>query len=38
MPHCPRSLFDLLLRRNWTPERLRRLVLVGNRLDMYDDP
>lgn len=38
MPHCPRSLFDDLLRKNWSVEALKRLVILGNRLDMYDDP
>lgn len=38
MPHCPRSLFNELLKRNWSKAGLRRIVLVGNRLDMYDDP
>lgn len=38
MPHCPRSLFDLLLARNWNKDRLSHVVLLGNRLDMYDDP
>lgn len=38
MPHCPRSLFNDLFRKNWSVESLRRLVILGNRLDMYDDP
>ncbi|ORY72215.1 hypothetical protein BCR35DRAFT_307768 [Leucosporidium creatinivorum] len=38
MPHCPRPLFNELIRKNWDPAKLRRLVLLGNRLDMYDDP
>ncbi|KAK4702426.1 hypothetical protein P7C70_g3800, partial [Phenoliferia sp. Uapishka_3] len=38
MPHCPRTLFDDLLRKNWTREGLSRLIIFGNRLDMYNDP
>lgn len=38
MPHCPRSLFNDLFRKNWSVASLRRLVILGNRLDMYDDP
>lgn len=38
MPHCPRTLFDELLRKNWSAAKLSRLVIFGNRLDMYDDP
>lgn len=38
MPYCPLSLYDDLLRLNWTPEGLSRIVLLGNRLDIYGDP
>lgn len=38
MPHCPRSLFDDILRMNWSVEGLKNLVIIGNRLDMYEDP
>ncbi|GAA6006339.1 hypothetical protein JCM10207_000610 [Rhodosporidiobolus poonsookiae] len=39
IPHGPRTLFDALLRANWTsPDQLRRVVILGNRLDLYDDP
>ncbi|SCV69155.1 BQ2448_2175 [Microbotryum intermedium] len=38
MPHCPRSLFDLLLERSWSRTGLKNLIILGNRLDMYDDP
>ncbi|GAA5971481.1 hypothetical protein JCM21900_000917 [Sporobolomyces salmonicolor] len=38
IPHGPRSLFDALLRANWSPAALERMILLGNRLDLYDDP
>ncbi|BGO97515.1 hypothetical protein RTG_01534 [Rhodotorula toruloides ATCC 204091] len=39
IPHGPRTLFDSLLRSNWTsPEQLEKVVVWGNRLDLYDDP
>ncbi|GAA5868887.1 hypothetical protein JCM3774_006782 [Rhodotorula dairenensis] len=39
IPHGPRTLFEALLAANWTsPEQLGRVVLLGNRLDLYDDP
>ncbi|BGP13713.1 hypothetical protein JCM10213_007101 [Rhodosporidiobolus nylandii] len=39
IPHGPRTLFDALLRVNWTsPEQLQRCTILGNRLDLYDDP
>lgn len=38
MPHCPRSMFDDLLRKNWSVEGLKNLIILGNRLDMYEDP
>ncbi|BGP05848.1 hypothetical protein JCM10049v2_001664 [Rhodotorula toruloides] len=39
IPHGPRTLFDALLRSNWTcPEQLEKVVVWGNRLDLYDDP
>ncbi|GAA5916172.1 hypothetical protein JCM6882_005406 [Rhodosporidiobolus microsporus] len=39
IPHGPRTLFDALLRANWTSaDQLRRVVVLGNRLDLYDDP
>ncbi|SGY73364.1 BQ5605_C005g03286 [Microbotryum silenes-dioicae] len=38
MPHCPRSLFDLVLERSWSRKGLKNLIILGNRLEMYDDP
>ncbi|GAA5904591.1 hypothetical protein JCM8208_004824 [Rhodotorula glutinis] len=39
IPHGPRTLFGVLLRANWTsPAQLERVVLLANRLDLYDDP
>ncbi|GAA5822644.1 hypothetical protein JCM11251_004328 [Rhodosporidiobolus azoricus] len=39
IPHGPRTLFDALLRANWTsPAQLQRVIILGNRLDLYDDP
>ncbi|KAM0792224.1 hypothetical protein ACM66B_004920 [Microbotryomycetes sp. NB124-2] len=38
MPHCPRSLYELLLKKNWSRDKLRKIILLANRLDMYDDP
>lgn len=39
IPHGPRTLFDALLAANWTSaEQLGRVVVLGNRLDLYDDP
>ncbi|KAM0756318.1 hypothetical protein T439DRAFT_26445 [Meredithblackwellia eburnea MCA 4105] len=38
MPHCPRSLFEELLRKNWNPSHLSRLIILGNRLEQYEDP
>ncbi|GAA5874238.1 hypothetical protein JCM8547_007801 [Rhodosporidiobolus lusitaniae] len=39
IPHGPRTLFDALLRANWTsPEQLRQVIVLGNRLDLYEDP
>ena len=38
MPHCPRFLYDQLLQKNWSIEGLRRIVLLGNALDIYNDP
>jgi hypothetical protein len=33
MPHCGKPLYNNLLWANWTPERLSKLVLIGNRFD-----
>ncbi|KAJ8699780.1 hypothetical protein PTI98_002868 [Pleurotus ostreatus] len=35
MPHCDLSLYENILRANWTPQRLARLVLVANNLSDY---
>ncbi|POY70266.1 hypothetical protein BMF94_6852 [Rhodotorula taiwanensis] len=39
IPHGPRTLFEAILAANWdSPEQLSRVILFGNRLDLYDDP
>ncbi|KAG8868644.1 hypothetical protein FRB98_003375 [Tulasnella sp. 332] len=35
MPHCERFVIEGLLSRNWSPEKLRLLMLVGNDLEFY---
>lgn len=35
MPHCPRELYEALLRANWSSESLRDTVLCGNDLSHY---
>ncbi|KAF4576847.1 hypothetical protein EYR36_004827 [Pleurotus pulmonarius] len=35
MPHCDLSLYENILRANWTPQRLEHLVLVANNLSDY---
>ena len=35
MPHCPKELYEAVLRANWDRQRLQALVLCGNELDMY---
>ncbi|KAG8865562.1 hypothetical protein FRB97_004635 [Tulasnella sp. 331] len=35
MPHCERFVIEGLLSRNWSPEKLRLLTLVGNDLEFY---
>ncbi|WFD25862.1 hypothetical protein MNAN1_000829 [Malassezia nana] len=35
MPHCPKELYENVLRANWDRQRLQTLVLCGNELDMY---
>lgn len=35
MPHCPRELYEALLRANWTHDALARIVLCGNDLSAY---
>ena len=30
LPHCPKQLSNNLLWSNWRPDKLRRLVVVGN--------
>lgn len=37
LPHCPRGVFEDLLRSNWSAQGLARLVLLGNRLPSYVD-
>ncbi|GAA6013159.1 hypothetical protein JCM11491_005200 [Sporobolomyces phaffii] len=38
IPHGPRPLFDSLVELNWSAARLSNVILLGNRLDLYDDP
>mmetsp|Transcript_17402 Transcript_17402/g.34171 ORF Transcript_17402/g.34171 Transcript_17402/m.34171 type:complete len:395 (-) Transcript_17402:140-1324(-) len=35
MPHCPATLYNNVLRANWSREALSRMLLVGNRLSVY---
>lgn len=35
MPHCPKELYEALLRANWNENRLRQCILVGNTLEHY---
>ncbi|KAF5365629.1 hypothetical protein D9758_003286 [Tetrapyrgos nigripes] len=35
MPHCDIELYENVLRKNWTGERLSNLILVSNRLEDY---
>jgi len=37
MPHCDLELYENILRANWTKERLRRLLLIGNHLGRYTE-
>lgn len=37
MPHCDLSLFETFLRDNWDPERIRKMIIVGNNLSDYAD-
>ena len=37
MPHCEAGLYDALLARNWAPERLPDVVILGNSFAAYDD-
>ncbi|UZJ54330.1 hypothetical protein CBS101457_003650 [Exobasidium rhododendri] len=37
MPHCTKSLYENILRSNWTPEGLSRLCLCCNDLERYCD-
>lgn len=35
MPHCPKELYEALLRANWRKEALERVILCGNELSLY---
>ena len=35
MPHCPKELYEALLRANWRKEALERIILCGNELSLY---
>jgi hypothetical protein len=37
MPHCPRSLYERLLRDNWSSDDLSKIILIGNRLGQYPE-
>ncbi|KAF9612342.1 hypothetical protein IFM89_039060 [Coptis chinensis] len=36
MPHCEAVLYDNLLRANWRPENLNKMVLFGNNFEKYE--
>ncbi|GAA5989926.1 hypothetical protein JCM5350_004967 [Sporobolomyces pararoseus] len=38
IPHGPRSLFNQLIEQNWSADQLCKMIIFGNRLDLYDDP
>ncbi|GAA5966370.1 hypothetical protein JCM3765_005080 [Sporobolomyces pararoseus] len=38
IPHGPRSLFNQLIEQNWSADQLSKMIIFGNRLDLYDDP
>ncbi|GAA5910954.1 Ber1p [Sporobolomyces salmoneus] len=38
IPHGPRSLFNDLISENWTRAQLEKMIIFGNRLDLYEDP
>ena len=33
MPHCGKALYNNLLWKNWSKERLKKLVIIGNSFD-----
>ena len=35
MPHCPKELYEALLRANWKKEALDHIILCGNELSLY---
>lgn len=37
MPHCEDWLYDNLLQANWTPQKLSRLVILGNSFSSYQE-
>ena len=37
MPHCPLGLYNNVIASNWERKKLEKIILVGNRLDFYDE-
>ncbi|CAB4431564.1 unnamed protein product [Rhizophagus irregularis] len=37
MPHCPLGLYNNVIASNWERNKLEKIILVGNRLDFYDE-
>ncbi|GAA5830434.1 hypothetical protein JCM5353_005841 [Sporobolomyces roseus] len=38
IPHGPRTLFNALLESNYSSTQLSKMIILGNRLDLYEDP
>ncbi|GAA5932736.1 Ber1p [Sporobolomyces koalae] len=38
IPHGPRFLFNSLIEQNWSATQLSKMIIFGNRLDLYEDP
>lgn len=37
MPHCPLGLYNNLIEANWDRIKLKDVIIVGNRLDFYNE-
>ncbi|CAG8440057.1 10460_t:CDS:2 [Funneliformis mosseae] len=37
MPHCPIGLYNNVIASNWEKKKLEKIILVGNRLDFYNE-
>ncbi|KXN73889.1 hypothetical protein CONCODRAFT_83265 [Conidiobolus coronatus NRRL 28638] len=37
MPHCPKLLYNNVLGANWNLSKLDKIVVIGNRFELYDD-